>query len=110
MPTAADYRRAAVVFRRHSAEFADDARHRRLQGDVAFVGPLADAHADAMTAIAADRGRAAETLRFLAVVCDRRAEVCEEYAHQLARWREHVSGHRGRAARRPEPPEPWVDV
>lgn len=111
MPTAADYRRAADVFRRSGAELADQAGNRRRahHGSV-FVGPVAEAHTGALAAIAADRVRAADALRLLATVCERRAEVCEQYADDLARWRGQVGDHRARAERRPDPPEPWVDV
>lgn len=103
MPTVAEYRRAAQEFRRHSAEFADDARNGRPTQSDTFVGPVADTHADALAAIAADRGRAAEALQLLAVACDRRAEVYERYARDLARWHARPADRR-----RPDPPEPWV--
>lgn len=87
MPRAADYRHAAQVLMARSAALADAARsYRRHDVDGLGDGPVTDAHATAVGSIARRLDQAGRELRTLADLCERRADVCDDYAGAVARW------------------------
>lgn len=109
MSRASSYRSAAVDLRRASAQFTDiAASHRR--SDASFIGAtgaVAVIHDRSVEAVGAHLATAAGEADRLAAVCERRADVCDEYGRRLASWRALPWTERLLVAP-PFPPAPWV--
>ena len=109
MPRAAEFRHAAQELRARSTACSDAATAHRRHHLGKFGGPIGEIHDESVGAIAARFDRAGGELRSLAELCDRRADVCDDYAAQVARWFQLPDVAR---LLTPFPPRPatWVDV
>lgn len=106
MPTALDYRAAADRFRRLATRLADDrnrARHEAIAG-----GPVADALSSSLVTVDIRLRDVTDELLRLAEVCERRADVCADYALALRRYHSLDDAARW-FVRAPSPPANWVE-
>lgn len=110
MPTAHEYREAARRLRRLSGQLSLDVLTIRTAHDVERVasGPVRMILENALDALDVATTRATDELDRLAGVCERRAEVCAEYAGDV--WRHRLLS--GGAPWVPPPPRPawWADA
>lgn len=84
MPRALDYRLAAQIFRYRRDSLAEAAHRDRPV--LAVSGPVADHTAAAQLRIRLLFLAASAEFAELAVVCDRRAELCAAYAAEVAAY------------------------
>ncbi len=109
MPRASDYRIAAHAFRSGRDRFAEAAWRDRSVPTLAAAGPLVERSTAAALAIRHLYLRASVEFSELAAVCDRRAEVCDAYAAEVAAYERLDLWHRI-GVPRPRRPADWVDA
>lgn len=110
MPRAAEYRHAAQVLRGRSSALTQAATsYRRHRLGEFGEGPVADAHDTAVGSVASRFEHAGGELHTLAEVCERRADVCDEYAHAVSRWFALDVWERF-ATEYPRPPASWAEA
>jgi len=111
VPRASDYRHAAASLRQTSARLADLAvRHRTLGPDrIAAVGPVADLHHDAVDEARRHLALGSEELLRLAALCERRAQICDDYARRVHHHRSLPPFER-LTSPPPVPPADWVEA
>jgi hypothetical protein len=110
MPRAADYRHAAQVLRGRSAALTEAATsYRRHRVGEFGDGPVAEAHDSAVGSIASRFEGAGGELHTLAEMCERRADVCEEYARAVTRWFS-LDAHERLANEFPGRPASWAEL
>ena len=110
MPTAHEYRDAAIHLRRVDARLMDEwSLVRRATAPDRFaagpVGALVDQRLDVVHALI---GRTRLELARLAAICDRRAEICARYTADVRRHRRLAEALGSRTAP-PAPPAWWVE-
>ena len=110
MPRAHHYRDAAAWLRRLDGRIADDwATVRAATGPRLFLGgPAADVVEGLLVTAHDDLARARAELARLALICDRRAEICAGYAADLIRHG-HLGVGDGATGPYPPPPAWWVE-
>ena len=88
MSRSSAYRTAADDLRRASVQFAEvaGAHHRTDATVISAVGPVAMIHDRSIDTVGDHLSTAADEAARLAVECDRRAEVCDEYERQVVVW------------------------
>lgn len=109
MSRASSYRTAATDLRRAGAQFAEVAgAHRRTDASrIGAVGPVAVIHERSIEAVGGHLATAADEAARLAVECDRRADVCDEYDRRVAAWTA-LPWFDRLAVPPPVPPARWV--
>jgi hypothetical protein len=109
MPTADRYRAAASTFRTFGEHYL---RHAALVSRWPVAGhlgsgPVAAEVTDALGRSAANLTDASAAMAALAAVCDRRAEICDDYRRRVREYEQLDPGRR-RLVPRPAPPFPWT--
>ena len=110
MPTAHEYRTAATRLR----QIAQDVDEHAFMlgacpvGDV-VAGPIAGHVAAAIDSVNAEINRASDGLAELVVLCERRADVCDDFADTERAWYE-ADNLGGVPPPYPSPPFPWVEL
>lgn len=111
MPNAHDYHDAAHRLRHLAEQLGDVGRLALMAADPdRFAGgPLATVLRRSLDAHVRAVEQAGDELARLASVCDRRAEICEQYAAELGRHRLRTGGL-GPWSPAPAPPAWWVEA
>lgn len=109
MSRASSYRSAADDLRRAGAQFTSVAiAHRRIDASTfGAVGAVATIHDRSVDTVGTHLASAADEAAQLALECDRRADVCEEYDRRVAAWSA-LPWHERVLIPRPFPPARWV--
>ena len=109
MPRAQDYREAAILLRRLDARLAHDWTRVRIASDPDRIagGPTGSLIGRSIDTTHAELTRARVELERVARICDRRAEICAEFAADLVRHRQLVAT--GTWSPPPTPPARWVE-
>jgi hypothetical protein len=111
MPTATDYRQAAARYRTTAEQLlresavVDGWRRAGLVG----AGPVVDAVTDSVAEVRRHLETCGRELARLAVVCERRAVVCDAYADERRRYLA-LDPLRRLLVPAPPRPAPWVDA
>lgn len=108
MPTAPEYRAAALRLRRLATDLPPSARAVAFDPHALAGGPLATLLQQGLDAHRTAVDRAVAELERLAGVCTRRAEICEAYVRELRRHRDRDTWLPWSGP--PEPPAWWVEV
>ena len=109
MSRASSYRSAADDLRRTSDRLAEVAVvHRRTDATlIGAIGAVAAIHDRSIDTAGTHLAVAAHEAARLAVECDRRADVCDDYDRQVASWSA-LPWHERLVVPRPFPPARWV--
>lgn len=109
MPRAVDYRLAAQIFRSRRDQLAEAGHRDRSVPSLAAVGPVVEYTAAAQLRLRHLFLTASAEFDALAGVCERRADVCDAYAAELAAH-DRLDVWERIWVPRPRRPATWVDV
>ncbi len=110
MPTAAEYRDAARRFRAAGENLLREAAEVARWAQVPFCGgPVRIAIDESLERVGVSLVDAGQQLTGLALVCDRRADVCVEFAGAVEHYQALTPVER-LLRRPPSPPARWVEL